>query len=235
MSKGRSKRYNECAKVFDGTKTYTLGEAVKILKQFKAAKFDESVELSFQLGIKPEQSDQNVRGAISLPSGTGKKVRVLCFVKGESQKAAEQAGADYVGAEEYIKRIEGGWFDFDAVVAHPDMMREISRLGKVLGPRGLMPTPKTGTVTTDVAKAIKEIKMGRVDFKNDKTGGLHVAIGKRSFADDALLANAKIVIKAVVDAKPQSSKGDYIKRVYMALTQSPGVRLRSSSLGVQES
>lgn len=232
--KPRSKRYEECAKLFDNSKQYSLTEAVKVIKQFKPAKFDESVEINFQLGIKPDQSDQNVRGAVSLPGGTGKKIRVLCFVKGEAQKAAEQAGAEYVGAEEFVKKVEGGWFDFDAVVAHPDMMREISKLGKVLGPRGLMPTPKTGTVTTDVAKAIKEIKMGRVDFKNDKTGGLHVMIGKSSFSEETLVTNAKVAVKAIVDAKPQSSKGDYIKRAYISLTQSPSLRLKSSSMGIQE-
>jgi large subunit ribosomal protein L1 len=175
-----------------------------------------------------------VRGTTALPHGTGKKVRVLCFAKGEAQKAAEAAGADHVGADEFIKKISENWLDFDAVVAHPEMMRDISRLGKILGPRGLMPTPKTGTVTTDVAKAIKEIKAGRVDFKSDKTGGLHVQLGKKSFSDEALLENARIVIKAVIDAKPLATKGDYIKRVALSSSQSPGIKLRATAMSVAE-
>ena len=230
----RSKRYKECLKSFDVTKSFPLPEAVKILKQFPQAKFDESVELNFQLGIRPDQANEAVRGTTALPNGSGKKVRVLCFVKGEAQKAAEEAGADYVGAEDYVKKIEGGWLDFDAVVAHPDMMREISKLGKVLGPRGLMPTPKTGTVTPDVRKAVKEIKGGRVEFKSDKTGGLHVLFGKRSFSEDALLKNAEAVIKAVSEAKPQASKGDYLKRVCLSATQSPGIKLRAVAVSVSE-
>ena len=232
--KKQSKRYRECIKLYDSTKSYSLSEAVKILKRFAPAKFDESVELNFQLGVRPDQPNEAVRGATSLPHGTGKKVRVLCFAKGEAQRAAEQAGADYVGTEEYVKKIEGGWLDFDAVVAHPDMMREISKLGKILGPRGLMPTPKTGTVTPDVAKAIKEIKTGRVEFKTDKTGGLHVLCGKKSFPEEAILTNAKTVIKAIADAKPQAAKGDYLKRVSISTTQSPGIRLRDIAVSVVE-
>lgn len=230
--KKRSKRYQECIKIYDSTKIYSLPEAVSILKKMPAVKFDESVELSMQLGIKPDQTDQAVRGVSTLPNGTGKKVKVLCFVKGEAQKAAENAGADYVGGEELVKKIEGGWLDFDAVVAHPDMMREISKLGKVLGPRGLMPTPKTGTVTIDVAKAIKEIKMGRVEFKSDKTGGLHVAVGKRSFSEEALIANVKAAAKSIASAKPIAVKGDYVKSIHLSLTQSPGVRLASNTVVV---
>ncbi|MBI1978026.1 MAG: 50S ribosomal protein L1 [Candidatus Omnitrophica bacterium] len=230
----RSKRYQECVKLYEPTKSYSLSEAVKILKQFSPAKFDESVELSFQLGVHPDQPNEAVRGATNLPHGSGKKVRVLCFAKGEAQRAAEQAGADYVGADEFMKKIEGGWLDFDAVVAHPDMMREISKLGKVLGPRGLMPTPKTGTVTPDVGKAVKEIKGGRVEFKTDKTGGLHVTCGKKSFSEDAILANAKTVIKAIIDAKPIAAKGDYLKRVTIATTQGPGIKLRATTMSVAE-
>ena len=229
-----SKRFREGAKLVDVNKRYTLTEAVRMLKQFAPAKFDESVELNFQLGVRPDQPNESVRGTASLPHGSGKKVKVLCFAKGEAQKAAESAGSDYVGADEYIKKIEGGWLDFDAVVAHPDMMREISKLGKVLGPRGLMPTPKTGTVTPDVGKAIKEIKSGRVEFKSDKTSGLHVLVGKKSFSEGNLLANAKSVIKAVLDAKPQAAKGDYFKRVSLAATHSPGMKLRSTAMNVAE-
>lgn len=232
--KHRSKRYRECLKEFDSTKSYPLSEAVKILKKFAPSKFDESVGLDFQLGIRADQPNEQVRGAIALPHGSGKKVRVLCFAKGEAQRAAEEAGADYIGAEEYIKKIEGGWLEFDAVVAHPDMMREISKLGKILGPRGLMPTPKTGTVTPDVRKAIKEIKAGRVEFKSDKTSGLHVSCGKKSFSEDALLNNAKAVIQAVTSAKPAAAKGDYLKRVTIAASQSPGIKLRGVMANISE-
>ena len=231
---GRSRRYQASSKLFDRVKSVPLSEAVRMLKQFSPAKFDESAELNIQLGIKPDQSDQAVRGTAILPHGSGKKIRVLCFVKGEAQKAAEQAGADFVGSDDYIKKVEGGWLEFDAVVAHPDMMRELSKLGKVLGPRGLMPTPKTGTVTVDVAKAIKEIKTGRVEFKSDKTGGLHVSFGKRSFSDEALIENIKVLMKSVLDAKPASAKGDYLKRVFISLTQSPSIKLRTSAAGVAE-
>jgi large subunit ribosomal protein L1 len=224
--KFRSKRYRECAKLVDQTKSHSLEDAVKLVKRFPPAKFDESVELNFQLGIKPDQANEAVRGATALPHGSGKKVRILCFAKGEAQKTAEQAGAEYVGAEDYVQKVESGWMEFDAVVAHPDLMRVISKLGKILGPRGLMPTPKTGTVTTDVAKAIKEIKAGRVEFKSDKTGGLHVLCGKKSFSEDALIENANTVIKAVIDAKPPAAKGDYMKRLSLSASQGPGIKLR---------
>lgn len=230
----RSKRYQVSEKLVDRTKKYSLKEAVQVLKKFSPAKFDESVSMNFQLGLKADQSDQSVRGVATLPHGSGKKIKVLCFAQGEAQRAAQDAGADYVGAEELVSKVESGWLGFDAVVATPDMMRTISRLGKVLGPRGLMPTPKVGTVTPDVAKAIKEIKGGRVEFKSDKTGGLHVLIGKRSFSEEALLENAKIVVKSVVDAKPAAVKGDYIKSVSIAISQNPGMRLQSSAISVVE-
>jgi len=232
--KKRSKRYKEASKSLVAEKSYTLFEAVTTIKKFPPAKFDESVQLNFQLGIKPDQADQTVRGTAALPHGTGKKIRVLCFVKGEAEKIAREAGADYAGAEEYIKKIEGGWLDFDAIVAHPDMMREISKLGKVLGPRGLMPSPKSGTVAVDVKKAIKEIKAGRVEFKNDRTGGIHVMCGKRSFSEEALFENAKTLVKAVLDAKPQTTKGDYLRNVTLAATQSPGLKIRSGALSIVE-
>lgn len=221
-------------KAYDPTKSYLLPEAVKIVKRFAPAKYDETVGLSFQLGINPEQANEAVRGTAALPHGSGKKIRVLCFAKGEAQRSAEQAGADYVGAEDYVKKIEGGWLEFDAVVAHPDLMRDISKLGKVLGPRGLMPTPKTGTVTPDVGKAIKEIKAGRVEFKNDKTGGLHVICGKKSFPEEALVQNATAVIQAVSRAKPSAAKGDYMKRIYLSASQSPGVKLQVVQVGIAE-
>ena len=215
-------------------KSYALPEAVKIIKKFAPAKCDETVGLNFQLGINPEQANEAVRGTAALPHGSGKKIRVLCFAKGDAQRAAEQAGADYVGAEDYVKKIEGGWLDFDAVVAHPDLMRDISKLGKVLGPRGLMPTPKTGTVTPDVAKAIKEIKAGRVEFKNDKTGGLHVICGKKSFSEEALVQNATAILQAVSRAKPSAAKGDYVRRVYLSASQSPSVKLQMVQMGTSE-
>lgn len=230
----RSKRYRESQKLFDSTKSYTLSEAVKIIKTFVPSKTDETIGLDFQLGVKPDQPNESVRGSAALPHGSGKKVRVLCFAKGEAHRAAEEAGADYVGAEDYIKKIEGGWLDFDAVVAHPDLMRDISKLGKVLGPRGLMPTPKTGTITPDVKKAIKEIKAGKVEFKTDKTAGLHVLCGKKSFTEQAILENAKTVIKAVIEAKPSAAKGDYLKSVTITSSQNPGIKLRATTLSVAE-
>jgi large subunit ribosomal protein L1 len=232
--KHRSKRYKEVLKMYDPTKSYVLPEAVKIVKRFAPAKYDETVGLNFQLGIKPDQANEMVRGTAVLPHGSGKKIRVLCFAKGEAARLAEQAGADFAGAEEYVKKIEGGWLDFDAVVAHPDMMREISKLGKVLGPRGLMPTPKTGTVTPEVGKAIKEIKAGRVEFKSDKTGGLHVICGKKSFSEEALVQNAASIIKAVSQAKPAAAKGDYLKRVFLSASHSPGVKLQAAQVGAEE-
>ncbi len=232
--KQRSKRYKESLKLFDSTKSYTLTDAVKLIKKFVSSKVDETVDLNFQLGVKPDQPNESVRGSAALPHGSGKKVRVLCFAKGEAHRAAEEAGADYVGAEDYIKKIEGGWLDFDAVVAHPDLMRDISKLGKVLGPRGLMPTPKTGTVTPDVKKAIKEIKAGKVEFKTDKTAGLHVLCGKKSFSEQALLENAKTVIKAVVEAKPAAAKGDYLRSVTISSSHNPGIKLRATTMSVAE-
>ncbi len=232
--KKRSKRYQESQKMFDSTKSYTLSEAVKLLKKFIPAKSDETIDLNFQLGVRPDQPNEAVRGSAALPHGSGKKVRVLCFAKGDAHRAAEEAGADYVGAEDYVKKIEGGWLDFDAVVAHPDLMRDISKLGKILGPRGLMPTPKTGTVTPDVKKAIKEIKAGKVEFKTDKTSGLHVLCGKKSFTEQAILENAKTVIKAVVEAKPSAAKGDYLKSVSIAASQNPGIKLRATTMSVAE-
>lgn len=231
--KKRSKRYQERAKLIPQGKSFSLPEAVKLLKKIPAGKADESFEIHLQLGIKPDQSDEAVRGTAPLPNGLGRKVRVLCFCKGEGVKDAEKAGADYVGAEDYIQKVLGGWMEFDSVVAHPDMMREVSKLGRVLGPKGLMPTPKTGTVAMDVAKAVKEVKAGRAEFKSDKTGGMHVSCGKMSFSEDALIENAKAVIKAIVQAKPSAVKADYIKRVYVSATQSPGVSIEMSSLAVR--
>lgn len=226
----RSKRYREREKMVDKKHSYALEEAVKILKQYPGAKFDETVGLNFQLGIDIKQAEGMIRGTVSLPHGTGKKVKVLCFCKGEGANDAKAAGADYVGAEDLIEKIQGGWMDFDVVVAHPDMMREISKLGRVLGPKGLMPSPKTGTVTITVGKAVQEVKKGKIEIKSDKTGGLHVACGKMSFPVELLVENARVVVKAVLDAKPASAKGDYLRSISLDTTQGPALRLQASTL-----
>lgn len=230
MKKIGSKRFQKRSQLVDPNKRYSLDEAIKTIKKIEGQKYDESIGLNFQLGIKSETGSENVRGAISLPHGTGKKVRVICFCKGELAKSAEKAGADVVGAEELVQKVLEGWMEFDAVVAHPDMMREVSKLGRVLGPKGLMPSPKTGTVTPNVAKAVEEVKAGRVEFKSDKTGGLHAICGKMSFSEQALIENAKVLIRAVQEARPVATKGDYIKSVTLSPTQGPGFRLVIASM-----
>lgn len=226
----RSKRYQKRAAIVERGKFYSIDEAVKLAKQVPDSRYDETVALDFQLGIRPDQTDEMVRGTVNLPHGTGKKIRVICFCKGEGAKAAENAGADAVGAEDLIQKIQGGWMDFDAVVAHPDMMREVSKLGKVLGPKGLMPSPKSGTVSPDVARAVKELKAGRIEFKSDKTGGLHAPCGKLSFGASALQENIQTLIRALKDAKPQAAKGHYLKTVTLSASQGPGIPLAVSSL-----
>jgi len=225
-----SKRYQKRASLVEEGKLYSLVEALKILKKVEMGKADETVSLNFQLGVRAEQGDENVRGTVSLPHGSGKSVKVLCFAKGESAREAETAGADFVGAEELVEKVKNGFLDFDVVVAHPDMMREVSKLGRVLGPKGLMPTPKTGTVTPQVAKAVKEVKGGRIEFKSDKTAGLHAVCGKLSFTEAALLENARSVIKAVRDSKPGTSKGEYLRSVNIATTHGPGLKLNTGAL-----
>ncbi len=201
MASKKSKRYKLRAEKVEAGRTYTVEEAVEVLQSAaKSSNFDETVAINLQLGIKPDQSDQLVRGTVALPNGSGKSVRVVCFCKGEEARAAEAAGADEVGAEELVAKVQDGWLDFDAVVAHPDMMREVSKLGRVLGPRGLMPTPKTGTVTPDVGKAVQELKAGRVEFKNDKTAGVHVVCGKISFSAEKLTENIRSVVTARCEA-----------------------------------
>lgn len=232
MAKIKSKRQKERSKLVDSEKRYPLAEAIKILKKVPAGKYDETLCLSVQLGIKTESGTENVRGTVSLPHGSGKKVRVICFCKGEGAKEAKEAGADVVGGEELVQKIQEGWLDFDAVVAHPDMMREVSKLGRVLGPKGLMPTPKTGSVTPNVARAVKELKAGRIEFKSDKTGGLHAICGKQSFSESALIENTAMVIRALQDAKPATAKGDYLRGATIALSQGPGVTLALNALGV---
>ena len=225
-----SKRYKKRATLVEEGKAYSLTDAVKILKKVELGKADETVSLNFQLGVKAEQGDENVRGTVSLPHGSGKSVRVLCFAKGESAREAETAGAEFVGAEELVEKVKNGFLDFDVVVSHPDMMREVSKLGRVLGPKGLMPTPKTGTVTPQVGRAVKEVKGGRIEFKSDKTAGLHAVCGKLSFTELALLENARTVIKAVKDSKPATSKGEYLKAISIATTHGPGLKLNTGAL-----
>lgn len=222
----RGKKYQESAKLIDRAKLYDTKEAMELVQKTAKAKFDESVEVHVKLGVDPRHADQQVRGVVVLPHGTGKTLRVLVFAKGEKAKEAEAAGADFVGAEEYVTKIQSeNWFDYDVVVATPDMMGVVGRLGKVLGPKGLMPNPKSGTVTFDVAKAIKEIKAGKVEYRVDKTAIIHVGIGKVSFGTEKLAENFKTLMEAVVKAKPVAAKGTYLKSVVTASTMGPAVKI----------
>ncbi len=225
MANKPSKRVQAAAKLVDKTKLYALKDAVAILKSFPKTKFDESVEVSFHLRVDTKKSDHMVRGTVVLPHGTGKKVKVAVFCRGEAEKDAQAAGADIVGAQELIDKVAGGWMDFDAVVATPEMMKDLSKLGKVLGPRGLMPSPKTGTVTNNVAQAIKDLKAGKVEFKTDKQGGIHVAVGKVSFTEKQILENASLLIETVKNAKPASVKGEFIRSVAVATSMGPGMKV----------
>jgi large subunit ribosomal protein L1 len=221
-----SKRYKKALEVVDGKKTYPLKDAVGVLAKFPKAKFNETIDLAFRLGVDPKQSDQMVRGTVPLPHGSGKVVRVLVFAKsGAAADAAKAAGAEYVGYEDMIAKCQAGWADFDVALATPEAMAEVRKLGKVLGPRGLMPNPKTGTVTDDTAKAVKEVKAGRVEFKVDKAGNVHVAVGKAAFPANQIEENARAVIEAVVKARPNSVKGSYINSCTLSATMSPPVRL----------
>ncbi|HEY6169615.1 MAG TPA: 50S ribosomal protein L1 [Verrucomicrobiae bacterium] len=221
-----SKRYKKALELVDATKSYPLQQAVEILAKFPKAKFNETVDLAFRLGVDPKQSDQMVRGTVPLPHGSGKVVRVLVFAKpGPSAEAARQAGAEFVGFDDMIKKCNEGWSDFDIAVATPEAMTEVRKLGKVLGPRGLMPNPKTGTVTDDTAKAVKEVKAGRVEFKVDKAGNIHVAVGKANFKPEHIVENAHAVIDAVAKARPSSAKGTFIQSCTLSATMSPPVRL----------
>jgi large subunit ribosomal protein L1 len=224
--KRRSKRYKEALKYIEKGKRYSLPEAISILKKMPTPKFDSSVDLHFHLNIDPKKTEHQVRGTVILPHGTGKRMRILAFCKGEAENEARQAGADIVGAEELINKVANGFLDFDCVVATPEMMREISRLGKILGPRGLMPSPKTGTVTQDIKKAIEELRKGKIEFKNDKQGGIHISVGRLSFEDKKILENATKVIEAINEAKPPSVKGKFIKGLYISSTMSPGIPLQ---------
>jgi large subunit ribosomal protein L1 len=215
----------------DLTKEYSLEDAVSLVKESSYARFDESIDLAVNLGIDPRKSDQIVRGAVVLPHGIGKKIRVLVFAKGEKEKEAIDAGADYVGSEDLVEKISKGWLDFDKAVATPDIMGLVGKLGKILGPRGLMPNPKLGTVTFDIAKAVKEIKAGKVEYKAEKAGIVHVSIGKVSFDSKKLRENAKAIIDSIVKAKPATSKGKYLKKLSISSTMGPGISVDITSLG----
>ncbi len=211
---------------------HTIEEAVPLMQKVKFAKFDETVELAMRLGVDPKHADQMVRGTVVLPHGLGKSKKVLAIAGGDKQREASEAGADHVGGEEMVDKIQGGFMDFDAVVATPDMMRAVGKLGKVLGPRGLMPNPKTGTVTVDIAKAVREIKAGKVEFRVDKTGIIHAPVGKVSFAADSLVANAHALVDSIVKAKPAAAKGKYLKSVTLSSTMGPGVRIDTTHIDV---
>ncbi len=223
------KRYKQLAEGVDRDQTYTLREAIDAIKAGPATKFDESVDLAINLGVDPKHADQMVRGAIVLPHGTGKSVRVLVFAKGDKEKEAADAGADHVGGDDLAAKIQEGWLEFDRVIATPDMMGVVGKLGRVLGPRGLMPNPKLGTVTMDVGQAVSEQKSGKVEYRVDKTGIVHCSIGKRSFEAEQLEANASTLIDALVKAKPAAAKGTYLKKVSVSTTMGPGVRVDPSS------
>ena len=228
-----SKRYRKALELVDGKKAFPLKSAVDVLAKFPKAKFNESVDLAFRLGVDPKQSDRMVRGTVPLPHGSGKTVRVLVFAKsGPAADAARNAGAEFVGFDDMIKKCQEGWSDFDVAIATPDAMGEVRKLGKVLGPRGLMPNPKTGTVTEDTAKAVREVKAGRVEFKIDKAGNIHVPVGKASFSATQLEENARAVIDAILKAKPNSVKGIYIQSCTLSATMSPPVRLDTKEFAV---
>lgn len=227
-----SKRFREIAKLVDVQKVYTIEEAIVLLQKLPPVKFDQSVEVALRLGVDPRKSDQNVRGTVSLPNGTGKTVRILVIARGEKVKEALSAGADYAGAEEYLEKVAGGWTDFDALIATPDMMRDLGKLGKVLGPRGLMPTPKAGTVTTEIAKAIGELKGGKIEFKVDKHGIVNSLVGKISFSVEGLIANTKALVDAIQRAKPASAKGHYMRSMVLSSTMGPGLKIDIRSLEI---
>jgi len=226
----RGKKYIEAKKKVDRNRRYDIREAVKLLPELSYANFDETVDLAVRLGVDPKKPDQMVRGSVVLPHGTGKKVKVLVFAQGEKEKEAREAGADYVGGEELVEKISKGWLDFDKAIATPDMMKMVSKLGKILGPRGLMPSAKVGTVTFDISKAVKEMKSGRVEYKVDRAGNVHVPVGKVSFGPDKLLENITAVLDSIIRAKPPSSKGTYLRGIALSTTMGPGVKVDPNSL-----
>lgn len=221
----RGKKYLEKLKIYDKDKRYPLDEAVPLVKQLGYANFDESVDIAVRLGVDPKHADQMVRGAVVLPHGIGKSVKVLALTKGEKEKEAEAAGADFVGLDEFVEKIQQGWLDFDKVVATPDVMSSVGKLGKILGPRGLMPNPKVGTVTFDIGKAIKELKAGRVEFRVDKAGIVHAPVGRKSFDDEKIKENVKAIVSELMRLKPASSKGTYLKSINLSTTMSPSVKI----------
>lgn len=231
MSKNRSKRYQAAAKLVVPGKSYSLADAVEVMKSFPAPKFDPTVTISFRLTVDPRKSDQMVRGSVALPHGTGKNVRVIVFAQGDAAQAAIEAGAEVVGYEDLIKKIQGGFMDFDSAIATPDAMAEVRKIARILGPRGLMPNPKTGTVTENPAQAVKEVKAGRVDFKVDRNANVSAAIGKLSFTSEQIVENAASLIDAVVKARPAGAKGAYIANVTIAPAMCPGLILASTEIG----
>ncbi len=228
------KKYTDAAKRFDRDRLHEPVEAIDLVKNLAPAKFDETVEVVFRLGVDPRKADQMLRGTVSLPQGTGKNVRVAVFAQGDAARAAEEAGADVVGAEDLVARVEGGFMDFDVAIATPDLMGQVGKLGRALGPRGLMPNPKTGTVTPDVAKAVGEFKAGRVEYRTDRYGNVHVPIGKVSFGQDALVENYSAVLDELLRAKPAAAKGKYVKGVSLSSTMGPGVRVDPNRVKIDE-
>jgi large subunit ribosomal protein L1 len=220
-----TKRQNAASALYDGVKELGVEEAMDVLGKLPRAKFDETVDLSLRLGVDPKHADQMVRGAVVLPHGIGKSVRVAVFAKGEKEREAREAGADVVGAEDLVERVQGGWLEFDSTIATPDLMGQVGRLGKVLGPRGLMPNPKLGTVTFDIGRAVREAKAGKVEFRVDKAGNVHVPVGKRSFSKEQISANALALLEAIVRAKPAAAKGQYLRSITVSSTMSPGIKV----------
>ncbi len=225
-----SKRYNSNFEKINKDKEYSLEEAVELLSSFSHPKFDESVELAINLGVDPKHADQIVRGTVALPNGIGKDIKVLVFARDDLAEEAKNAGADFVGANDMVEKVKGGWTDIDVVVAAPDMMAEVGKLGKILGPRGLMPNPKIGTVTKDIAKAVTEVKAGKIEFRVEKNGIIHNSIGKISFPNEKIVENAKVFINAILKAKPQAAKGLYMKKITMTSAMGPGIKLDKSSI-----
>ncbi|MGY4691833.1 50S ribosomal protein L1 [Salibacterium sp. K-3] len=229
----RGKKYQDAVKLIDKEQEYNTEEAIELVKKTSIANFDETVEAAVRLGLDPRKNDQQLRGAVVLPHGTGKTQRVLVFAKGDKAQEAEQAGADYVGEEDLVNQVQQGWFDFDVVIATPDMMAQVGKLGKILGPKGLMPNPKTGTVTMDVTKAVEEVKAGKVEYRVDKSGNIHAPIGKISFETEKLAENFKALVDALVKAKPAAAKGTYVKNTAVASTMGPGVSVSTSTLNLK--
>ncbi len=226
------KRMKAAKESYDATARFQLLEAVKIIKEAPATKFDESVDIAMRLGVNPTKADQMIRGSVALPKGTGKKQRIAVFAKGDKAREAEEAGADFVGAEDLVTKVEGGWMDFDVAVSTPDMMGQVGKLGKVLGPRGLMPNPKSGTVTFEMEKVVNEIQAGKVEFRVDKAGIVHAPVGKASFSVEDIFENAKMVIEQTQKMKPATVKGTYIRSISISTTMGPGVRIDNSNIGL---